>query len=158
MTLDPSSFLVSRRGRRVKTDRIELEAVVFTLKAYTLGDKLACRPVHLPSVGEEDAKRLSRERTQLKKERTRHVNRIRALLIFHGIRSVPVLCGGRWKDWLLRVRTGDGRVLVPFIRKELCRQFERLDLVNAQFKFLERERVEVCSAANGVSNVQRIKT
>jgi len=156
--LDPSSFLVSRRGRRVKTDRIDVEAMVFTLKAYTLGDKSVCRPVRLPSVGEEDAKRLSRERTQLKKERTRHVNRIRALLILHGIRSVPGLWGGRWKDWLLRVRTGDGRELGPFIRKELCRQFERLDLVNAQLKVLERERVEVCSAATGVSNVQKIRT
>nr|WP_272209732.1 hypothetical protein [Marinicella sp. W31]MDC2875558.1 hypothetical protein [Marinicella sp. W31] len=63
LILDPSSFLVSRRGRRAKTDRIDVEAMVFTLKAYTLGDKSVCRPVRLPSVDEEDAKRLSRERT-----------------------------------------------------------------------------------------------
>ncbi|WP_246728188.1 hypothetical protein [Rhizobium leguminosarum] len=57
--LDPSSFLVSRRGRRVKTDRIDVEAMVFTLKAYLLGDRSVCRPVRLPSIDEEDAKRLS---------------------------------------------------------------------------------------------------
>ncbi|MCX2699327.1 IS110 family transposase [Ochrobactrum chromiisoli] len=95
--LDPSSFLVSRRGRRVKTDRVDVEAMAFTLKAYLLGDKSVCRPVRLPTIEEEDAKRLSRERTQLKKERTRHVNRIRALLVLHGIRSVPGLWGGRWR-------------------------------------------------------------
>lgn len=43
--LDPSSFLVSRRGRRVKTDRVDVEAMVFTLKAYMFGDKSVCRPV-----------------------------------------------------------------------------------------------------------------
>ena len=31
--LDPASFLVSRRGRRAKTDRIDVEAMAFTLKA-----------------------------------------------------------------------------------------------------------------------------
>lgn len=61
--LDPSSFLVSRRGRRVKTDRIDVVAMVFTLKAYLLGDKSVCRPVRLPTPEEEDSKRLSRERT-----------------------------------------------------------------------------------------------
>jgi transposase len=35
--LDPASFLVSRRGRRVKTDRIDVEAMVLTLKAFLLG-------------------------------------------------------------------------------------------------------------------------
>ncbi|QFI70437.1 hypothetical protein [Sinorhizobium alkalisoli] len=44
---------------------------LFTLKAYMLGDKSVCRPVRLPTPEEEDAKRLSRERTQLKKERER---------------------------------------------------------------------------------------
>lgn len=41
--LDPSSFLVSRRGRRVKTDRVDVEAMVFTLKAYLLGDRSVFR-------------------------------------------------------------------------------------------------------------------
>lgn len=31
--LDPSSFLVSRRGRRVKTDRVDVEAMVLCLQA-----------------------------------------------------------------------------------------------------------------------------
>lgn len=50
--LDPSSFLVSRRGRRVKADRVDVEAMVFTLKAYLLGDRSVCRPVRLLSVAD----------------------------------------------------------------------------------------------------------
>ncbi len=155
--LDPSSFLVSRRGRRVKTDRIDVEAMVFTLKAYLLGDRSVCRPVRLPSVAEEDAKRLSRERTQLKKERTRHVNRIRALLVLHGIRSVPGLWGGRWKEALSNIRTGDGRELGRFIFLELCRQFERLDLVHSQLKSLEKERIQACETEGAINDSGKIR-
>jgi len=49
----------------VKTDRVDVEAMVFTLKAYLLGDRSVCRPVRLPSVAEEDAKRLTELQTQL---------------------------------------------------------------------------------------------
>lgn len=98
--LDAASFLVSRKGRRVKTDRIDVEAMVFVLKAYLLGDKSVCRRVRIPKPDEEDAKRIMRERSQLVKERTRNVNRIRALLNLHGIREVRGLWGGQWKGWL----------------------------------------------------------
>lgn len=155
--LDSSSFLVSRRGRRVKTDRIDVDAMVFTLKAYLLGDRSVCRPVRLPTVAEEDAKRLSRERTQLKKERTRHVNRIRALLVLHGIRSIPGLWGGRWKEALSNIRTGDGRELGLFIFRELCRQFERLDLVHSQLKSLEKERIQACETEGAVNGSAKIR-
>jgi transposase len=119
--LDASSFLVSRRGKRAKTDRIDVEAMALTLKAYLLGDLTVCRPVRLPSPAEEDAKRLSRERTQLKKERTRHVNRIRALLMLNGIRKVRGLFGRCWEQWLEAVQTGDGRPLGTFIKREIRR-------------------------------------
>lgn len=107
---------------------------------------------------EEDAKRLSRERTQLKKERTRHVNRIRALLTLHGIRAVPGLWGGRWSDWIPSVRTGDGRELGRFLQRELTRQFERLDVVHAQLQALEDERSEICRRKGAISNGPKIAT
>jgi len=131
--------------------------MAFTLKAYLLGDKSVCRPVRLPTPEEEDAKRLARERTQLKKERTRHVNRIRALLILHGVRSVPGLWGGRWRDALSNIRTGDGRELGRFLLRELCRQFERLDVVHAQLKTLEKERIEACSTEGSINSGQKIR-
>lgn len=75
--LDAASFLISRRGRRTKTDRIDVEAMTFTLRAYLAGDPSVCRVVPVPTPEAEDAKRISRERTRLASERTRHVNRIR---------------------------------------------------------------------------------
>ncbi len=146
LILDPASFLVSRRGRRAKTDRLDAEAMVFTLKAFSLGDKSVCRPIRLPSPEEEDAKRLARERGQLKKERTRHVNRIRSLLTLHGVRAVPGLWGGQWREWLERLYTGDGRALGLFLRREIAREFERLELVGRQLKELEAERAAACSS------------
>ncbi len=140
--LDASSFLVSRRGRRVKTDRVDVEAMCNTLKAYLLGDRSVCRPVLLPTPEEEDSRRMARERTQLVKERTRHVNRIRALLNLNGIRDCTGLLTGRLKARLDDLRTGDGRLLGPFMRRELLRQMARLELVSVQLKVLEAERAE----------------
>jgi transposase len=138
--LDASSFLISRRGRRTKTDRIDVEAMTFTLRAYLAGDPSVCRVVPIPSPEAEDAKRISRERTRLASERTRHVNRIRGLLSLHGIRSIKGLWGGSWREHLDTLETGDGRSLGRFIKAEITREFERLHLVLEQIKALETER------------------
>jgi transposase len=154
--LDASSFLVSRRGRRVKTDRVDVEAMVFILKAFLLGDRSVCRPVRIPSPEEEDAKRITRERRQLLKERTQHVNRIRALLNLQGIRNVRGLWGGNWRDWLQQVKTGDGRSLGPFLSTELSRQFERLDLLTRQIKALEKEQAVAVAQESPFPSVKKI--
>jgi len=138
--LDPASFLVSRRGRRAKTDRIDVEAMTLTLKAYLAGDRSVCRAVIIPSPEEEDAKRLSRERTQLAAEKTRHTNRIRGLLALHGIREIKGLWGGAWAQALSELRTGDGRALGPYLQAELAREFERLHLVLQHMKALDADR------------------
>ena len=44
------------------------------------GEKGHCRMAPVPTVGEEDARRLNRERDSLVRERTRIVNRIKAIL------------------------------------------------------------------------------
>ncbi len=80
LVVDPTSFLVNRRARRVKTDRVDAEGMVVLLKNYCSGDRKAFRTVRVPTVAEEDAKRFHRERKRLMSERTGHINRIRALL------------------------------------------------------------------------------
>jgi transposase len=60
--------------------------MAFKLRAYLNGDESVFRIVSVPAPETEDAKRISRERTQLVSERTRHINRIRALLALYGIR------------------------------------------------------------------------
>ncbi|WP_227272311.1 IS110 family transposase [Roseobacter weihaiensis] len=153
--LDATSFLVSRRGRRVQTDRIDVEAMAFTLKAFCLGDKSVCRAVRVPTPEEADAKRVSRERSQLVKERTRNINRIRGLLNLHGIGRVLGLHGGDWRSWLDEVRTGDGRRLEPFLVRELYRHYERLHLVIEQIRILDSEGKAVAAQRDRVPWVTR---
>ncbi len=87
----------------------------------------------------------------MKKERRRHVHRIRSLLVLHGILSVSGLWGVRWKEALSSIRTGDGREFGRFIFRELCRQCERLDLVHSQLKSLEKERIQVCEIEGAIN-------
>ncbi len=89
--IDPSSIEVNRRARRAKTDRIDLERLIRAFLAHLRGEPKACGLVHVPSATEEAAKRLSRERERLIKERTAHTNRIKALLHGQGVRDVKPL-------------------------------------------------------------------
>src|SRR5437764_2713780 len=108
--IDPSSIEVSRRARRAKTDRIDLEKLMRTFLAYLRGEPRVCSMVHVPSVEDEDRKRRTRERERLLKERTAHTNRIKGLLHGQGIRDVNPLARTFIKD-IARLRTGDGRPL-----------------------------------------------
>ncbi|ABQ71308.1 IS110 family transposase [Sphingobium jiangsuense] len=141
--LDPASFLVSRRGKRVKTDRIDAEAMIGILKAYLAGDKSVCRVVDVPTPDEEDARRVMRERGDLVHERTRIISRIRGLLALQGIQSVKAISGGDWSKQLDDMRTGDGRLLPPNLRRQIERCFGRLELLNEQIKSIERDRADV---------------
>ena len=83
--LDPASLLVNRRAKSAKTDGIDVERMQRALGRYLRGEPDACSVVRVPSVAEEDAKRLHRERKRLVSERVQHVNRIKGLCALHGI-------------------------------------------------------------------------
>src|SRR5216684_2112765 len=85
--IDPSSIEVSRRARRAKTDRIDLDRLMRAFLAHLRGEPRACSVVHVPTVEDEDRRRRTRERERLLKERTAHTNRIKALLHGQGIRD-----------------------------------------------------------------------
>ena len=82
--VDAASVLTTRRRRRAKTDRIDGEALLRTLLAYKRGEPRVCSMVRAPSPGEEDRRRLCRERKTLVAERVRHANRIKGLLFAQG--------------------------------------------------------------------------
>ena len=63
------------------------------------GDPQSCRVVRAPTPEEEDARRLRRERPRLVHECTGHLNRIKALLITHGIRALRIT-DGKWYERL----------------------------------------------------------
>jgi len=83
--IDPASLQVDRRKRRVKTDRIDTERLLRSLMAYLRGEPKVWSVVRVPSVAEEDARRLHRERDRLICERVQHVNRIKGLCALQGI-------------------------------------------------------------------------
>jgi transposase len=123
-------------------------------RSFDQGDRTVCREVRVPTPEEEDAKRFDRERVQLSAERTRHVNRIRALLNLHGIREVKALWGGDWRKWLQVVRTADDEPLGKFLAAELTREFQRLELVHAHIRDLDRQLEEGLS--NGTLRIPNI--
>ena len=69
VVLDPASLLVNRKAKQRKTDRIDAKKMVRALLAHERGDAAVLSQVRVPSVEEEDRKRLLRERQRLVKER-----------------------------------------------------------------------------------------
>lgn len=147
--IDPSSIEVSRRARRAKTDRIDLEKMMRAFLAHLRGEPRVCSVVHVPTVDDEDRKRRTRERERLLKERTAHTNRIKGLLFGQGIRDVRLFKPG-FVASLDSLHTGDGRPLPPRLEEELVREHERLCLVNKQVAQLEaKSKAELRAAAPG---------
>src|ERR1700758_5297078 len=63
--IDPASLQVDRRARRAKTDRVDVERALGSLIAYLRGEPKVWSVVCVPSVAEEDDRRLHRERGRL---------------------------------------------------------------------------------------------
>ena len=144
LVVDPASLQVDRRARRVKTDRIDVEAILRTVIAWRRGERHACSLVHVPSRDEEDLRRSHRERDRLVKERTAHTNRIKGLLFTQGIRAINLR--RRRKPLAIDFAdlvTGDGRSIPPRLKCEMERELQRLALVDEQLAITESERDQV---------------
>jgi transposase len=145
--VDPASILVSQRRRRAKTDKIDGESLLRTLLGWRRGEPRVCSMVVPPSVEEEDARRLVRERDALVGERTVHANRIRGLLSCQGAGEYhPLRRDARAQ--LASLETGDGRALPPKLRMEIERELDRLELVQRQIAAVEAERDALLAAAD----------
>ncbi len=137
--MDPGSLQVDRRARRAKTDRLDAVMLLRALMAWCRGDRAACHMVQVPSVEREDARRTHRERQRLITERVQHVNRIKGLLATQGVHDYLPLRRDR-RERLAELRTSDGRALPPCLRREIEREFLRLELVLEQIVAVEAER------------------
>jgi transposase len=137
--LDPASIQVNRRARRVKTDRIDVLALLRALIATDRGERHVCAIVRVPSVEEEDARRSHRERQRLVRERTGHINRIKGLLFAQGIRDIkPKLRRSRID--FAALETAEGHPLPDRLRREHEREYARLSLIATQLREVEKER------------------
>ncbi|WP_244608770.1 IS110 family transposase [Bradyrhizobium algeriense] len=143
--IDPASLQVDRRARRAKTDHVDVERLLRSLMAYLRGEPKVWSVVRVPSVAEEDNRRLHRERGRLINERIQHVNRINGLLAIHGIYEYQPLRRDRMQQ-LERLRTADGRSLPPRLMAEILRELQRLELVIGMIKTIEMERDAIASA------------
>jgi transposase len=135
--LESSSLQVDRRQKRVKTDRLDAQALVLALLRRELGDRNACRYVHVPSAEDEDARHLQRELQALRDEKTQHTNRITGLLFAQGVR---LEVKADFPQKLAAARAGDGSPLKAQLTARLLREFKRTQLCVEQIRALEADR------------------
>lgn len=137
--VDAASIATSRRKRRVKTDRLDGESLIRALLAFKRGEPRVCSMLRVPNPDEEDRRRIVRERKVLMEERIRHSNRIKGLLFSQGITGYDPLRRDR-REQLEMLRTGDGRPLPPNMKRQVLREFARMELLIDQIKEVEAER------------------
>ena len=135
VVVDSSSIEVNRRARRAKSDGLDAAKLYEMLVRYAGGETRVWRVVRVPTVEQEDARRLHRELERLKKERNAHVSRMRSLAVLHNVRLERI--GGR--GWAQRLEQLQGR-LPAALWQEIARESRRLELVSTQIGALERER------------------
>ena len=149
-----------RRGRRAKTDRLDAEGMTRTLRTWLSGDRGVAREVQIPSVEQEDAKRIERERKYLVEERASIVGRIKGLLALHGIWLIGKRISKGVRECLEAMKTGDGRPLAPFLRRDIERMLTRYELVSRQIAEVEADRKEALNDNTGhfpnAEKVQRL--
>jgi transposase len=153
---DPASIAVEQRRRRAKTDRIDGELLLRTLMAHCRGEPRAVRIVRVPTVEEEDARRLSRERERLIREQSAHRARIKALIRLHGV-AAGNPCRRDWPSFLTRQRDWQGQPVPPQIAAELKREHARLMLVREQLEALAEAAVVMpaVAASDAVAQLAR---
>lgn len=137
LIVDAASIEVPRRARRAKTDRMDVGKLLTMLMRYDCGEKKVWSVVRPPSPEAEDKRHLHRELSTLKVERTRHINRIKGLLVGQGV-HIPVK--GDFLQRLDQVRLWDGSPLPSRLRVRLEREFAALEFIGEQIKELEAER------------------
>jgi len=141
--MDPASIEVARRSRTRKTDRLDAEKLLDLLMRTELwGQRKAFSAVRVPTEEQESQLRVHRERERLVKERTGHRARLKSLFVLHGFEvgdpaRVPV---DRVHDW-------EGKPLPSALVEELKREQERLRLVEAQLKGLEKQQTAALTQA-----------
>jgi transposase len=127
--VDSSSIEVNRRKRRTKTDRMDVEKLLKLIVRQQLGEQGSFSVVHVPGWEAEDRRQLHRELETLKKERTSHISRIKALLATQGLR---ISLRKDFPRHLSELTLWDGRHVPPYLQSRLLREYERILQVQEQ--------------------------
>ncbi len=154
VVIDPASVSVNRRARRAKTDALDVRKL-FKHLIRSQDDPKEWSVVVVPSVDEEDQRHLPRELVTLKREKTRHSNRIRSLLVIHGIRYSV---NRKFLHQLSETRLKDGSPLPRQLKARLEREYARWQLVVEQIAQLVQQRREAlrCPQDRVAEKAQRL--
>lgn len=136
--VDAASIEVKRRGRRLKTDRLDAGKLLTMLIRHCQGEQKVWSVVHVPSAADEDRRHVHRDLEEMKAERTQHSNRIKGLLASCGLAVLEV--GEDFPEVLQGLRLWDGQVVPADLQQRLRREFARLQFVDRQIRDLENER------------------
>ena len=150
--VDSASIEVNRRARRTKTDRIDAVKLVGRLVRAWYGDREGWREVRVPSVADEAARQVSRERTALTQEQTRLINQMRGWLATWG----AALPGKRGGSWWTTVHDWAGAPLPAEVQARLARADARWAVLELQITALEARQQQATAAAPADSALGRL--
>jgi transposase len=150
--VDSSSLEVSRRAKRVKTDRLDALKLVAMLVRVWLGERQVWREVRVPSVDAEAARQVSRERAALTQERTALMNQMRGWLATCG----ATLPARRAAQWWTQVRDWAGAALSQELQARVGRVEARLELLATQLAALEAQQTATMRRAERTSALGRL--
>jgi transposase len=152
--VDSASIEVSRRARHAKTDRLDALKLVGMLVRVCFGERNVWHEVRVPTVAEEAARQVSRERTALTKEQTRLVNQMRGWLATWGSR----LPCRRQGSWWTTVRDWAGATLPDEVQARLARAEARGASLAGQITELDaQQRAAVTAAVPGTPLHQLVR-
>ena len=143
--VDSASLEVNRRRRKVKTDSVDALKLLIMLVRYHNGEPKVWHIVQVPTLEQEDGRQLHRELASLKRERTRHINRIKGLLVSQGVRL------NLKKDFPEQVNSAklwDGSALPTGLKARVLREFDRIQLVNQHINHLHTQQRQAIRSAS----------
>jgi transposase len=150
--VDSASIEVNRRARRAKTDRLDALKLVTMLVRVCQGERGVWREVRGPTVPEEAARHVSRERTALTQDQTRVLNQMRGWVATWGS-TVP---GRRTDGWWMRVRDWAGTPLPATVQARLARAQARWAALEEQIAALDQQQAAATATAPSDSAVGRL--
>jgi len=150
LVVDSSSIEVNRRKRRVKSDRLDAGNLLRLLMRYHGNERQVWKVVTAPTVEEEDARHLHREIETLLRGRTRYRNRIRALLVQHGL-DVKNPSRKNFLKVFSTLRSWDGQALPESMKARVVREYERLRMIEDHIKLLKKKREQRVESQETVS-------
>jgi len=150
--VDSASIEVNRRARRAKTDRIDARTLVRMLVRVWYGERKVWSEVRVPTVADEAARHVSRERTALVQDQTRVLNQMRGWLTTWG----APLPAARRAAWWIQVRDWAGAPLPEEVQARLARAEARLAVLAEQIATLDAQQQAAVRQAPATSALRQL--